>query len=454
MTITMTPHETGTCEQTTMEKWSDSKNGVVAADVTENPDDRTLADFLDSDEPDITAKTLPFLGYIDGLKEKGDYSYHRTLSCACTNRTVIEDSLLGDRRDMIVMFSNNYLGLNTRPEVIEAACRATQKYGSGMGGSRFFSGTYDLLNQLEAQLADFERQREAMVFTTGYQANVGVISALLRKRDVAFIDRLSHASIIDGCRLAGCSLWTFRHNDMNSLEKLLSFHAHKYRGKLIIVEGIFSMDGDMAPLPEILDLAAKYGTRVMVDEAHATGVVGPKGRGTVEYFNADSRVDIVMGTFSKIFAATGGYIAASREIVNYVRHYGRSYMFSASPTPATVASVLAALNIVKREPELRLRLWENIRYFHKELKQRGFTVYPDPPQSAIVTIPLGCPDGVVHAMSKDIFDEGILMSSVVYPAVPKNKGRLRISLSATHTREDMDRTLDALTKVGRKFAIV
>jgi glycine C-acetyltransferase len=412
-----------------------------------NSDDYTLADFLESEDSDLFQKATSFTAFLDDWTNKGTYSYHRLATSANTNRTMIRDRETCEEQQMVVMASNNYLGLNTHPEVVKAACDAIAKYGTGTCGSRFLSGTYDLVEELERKLAAFEGKESAVVFTSGYQANVGTISALLRHKDLAFIDRLCHASIIDGCRLSGCKMHTFRHNDMDDLKKLLERCDGKEGGKLIIVDGIFSMDGDMAPLADIVKLAGKHGARVMVDEAHATGVVGPTGRGTVEYFGVKGEVDIVLGTFSKTFAATGGFIATSREVANYVRHYGRSYMFSASPTPAAVATVLKGLEIIDKEPQLRERLWENIRYFHGELKRLGFNVFPDPPASAVLTIEIG-PDIKVREMSKAVYSKGIFMSTVAYPAVPRDKGKLRISLSAKHTREDLDKALTFLAEVG------
>lgn len=413
----------------------------------------TLLDFLDSPEPDVFAKAAPFYMYIEDLKRKGFYSYHRTLVAPCASRTTIRDVGAAGERSMVVMTSNSYLGLNTRPEPLAAAQRALERFGTGMCGSRFLSGTYDLVVELERQLAEFERFEDAAVFTTGYQANVGVISALMRTKDVVFMDRLSHASIVDGCRVAGCAFHTYRHNDMRSLERLLHRYAPRFRGKMIIAEGVFSMDGDRAPLPELVELAKRYGARLMVDEAHGTGVLGASGRGAIEHFGLDGRVDIVVGTFSKTLGVIGGYMASSKEVVNYVRHYGRSYMFSASPTPAIAASALEALRILRREPHLRAALWANIRYLWNGLCTLGFDVYPSPPESAILTVRIGS-DAMVHAMSKDLYDAGIFMSSVVYPAVSPNQGRLRLSVSAAHAREDLDTVLTVLGSIGRTYGII
>jgi len=418
-----------------------------------NSDKFTLVDFLESPNGDLFGKAELFYAFLDDWKDRGTYSYHRELTSSCGTRAKIRDRGTGKERDFIVLASNNYLGLNTRPEVIEAGRRALEKYGSGMCGSRFLSGTYDLVTRLEERLAEFEHRESAVVFTTGYQANVGTISALLRPRDVAVIDRLCHASIVDGCRLSGAPFRTFRHNNAEDLERLLSRLAPRYRGKFVIVDGVFSMDGDLAQLPEIMEVARRYKARVMVDEAHGTGVVGPNGRGCAEYYGLYRDVDISLGTFSKTLAGTGGFIAASKDVTDYVRHYGRSYMFSASPTPVVVATVLAALELMMREPELRQKLWQNIRYFHGRLKTLGFEVFPDPPQSAIMTVVVG-PDVTVRRLSKSLYQKGLFVSTVAYPSVPRDQGKLRISLSAAHSRSDLDEALGILSDVGKEFRLI
>jgi glycine C-acetyltransferase len=354
-----------------------------------NSDDYTMADFYGESGGDIFAKAAPLHAFINDWQRKGTYTYRRLLTSACANSAIVDGYGPEAGKRMIMLASNNYLGLNVRPEVIEAATEAIKIYGTGMCGAPFLNGTYDLLTRLEARLAEFEHREAAVVFTTGYQTNVGAITALMRSKDIVLIDRLSHASIVDGCRLAHCAFRSFKHNNMSSLESLLKTVEGKYEGKLIVVDGVFSMDGDLAAIPRIVELAKQYGARVMIDEAHGTGVLGPTGRGSVEHFGLSDKVDIIMGTFSKTLGSTGGYIAASEEVVDYVRHYARPYIFSASPTPASVAAVLAGLDIVEGEPHLRERLWENIRYFHNGLKRLGFSVFPDPPESAVMVIIVG-----------------------------------------------------------------
>jgi glycine C-acetyltransferase len=291
------------------------------------------------------------------------------------------------------------------------------------------------------------------VFSTGYSANVGAISGLIRTGDVVLIDRLDHASIIDGCRLAGGNFRTFKHNDMKSLEMQLKKCESAFKGKLIVVDGVFSMDGNLTNLPEIVKLAGRYGARVMVDEAHGTGVLGEHGGGTTDHFDLQGKVDLVMGTFSKALASTGGFVASTKEVVNYLRYYARSYSFSAAPTPAIIASVLAGLDVIKEEPELRRKLWDNVHYMHDNLKALGFDVYPSRPESAIMIITIG--DEVkLRKMSKEVHEAGIYVNPVPFPAVPKNMSRFRFSLMSTHTREDIDETLDVFKKVGKKYGVI
>lgn len=418
-----------------------------------NSEEHCIADFHTIEGDDLFAKTRLFGEFLTDWKQKGNYAYHRILTGECTRRAEIFEPETTCLREMTVLCSNNYLGLNTRPEVKLAAEEALKKYGTGMSGSRFLSGTYDLVVELERQLAAFEQTESAAVFTSGYQANVGTLSALMRPKDVAVIDHLAHASMVDGCRLAQCNLRTFRHNDVNHLEKVLKKCEGLYAGKMIVVDGVFSMDGDRAPLPDILRLAEQYGARVMVDEAHGTGVLGAHGAGTLEHYGLKGRADVVIGTFSKAFCATGGFVAASRDIVEYIRHYGRAYTFSASPSPSVMASVLAGLNIIRTEPALRDQLWANIRHLHAGLKSIGLKVYPDPPESAILTVLVG-PDQLTYTLSKDLYEQGVFASTVAHPVVPPNRGTLRISLSALHTRDDLDRVLEIMAGMAGKYRLI
>ncbi|HOW27516.1 MAG TPA: aminotransferase class I/II-fold pyridoxal phosphate-dependent enzyme [Elusimicrobiota bacterium] len=416
-------------------------------------DHYTMADFVEQDDPDLFAKARSYYAFIEDWKRKKTHFYLRRLLSACRNRVTVLDNLTDRPREMIMMGSNNYLGLSTHPKVIEAGQKALAKYGSGLCGAPHMNGLCDLVRELEVRLARLKSCEDAMVFSTGYSANVGSVSALIRSKDVALMDRWDHASIIDGCRLSGGNFRAFRHNDMGHLETLLQRCRHKFMGKLVVVDGVFSMDGDLAPLPEIVRLARLYGARVLVDDAHATGVLGSHGGGTTDHFHLEGQVDLVMGTFSKSLGCTGGFVAGNKEAVHYIRYYARSYMFSAGITPAVVATALAALQVMEEEPERRKQLWENTRYLHDNLKAMGYTVFPSPPESAILIITIG--DNVkLRQMSREIHEGGVFVNAVPYPAVPLEKCCFRFSVMATHTRDDLDRTLDVMRKAGLEHGLL
>jgi 8-amino-7-oxononanoate synthase len=410
---------------------------------------QTLGDFVSSEDPDLFSKAQDFSEFLADWKANGSYSYHLKVTSACQRTTTIRDRASGREREFIVMASSNYLGLNQHPDVVAAAHAATDRFGSGTCGSRLLSGNYDIVTELEEDLADFEGKPAAMVFTSGYQANVGTISALLREDDVAYIDKLCHASIIDGCKLAGCAIRPFRHNTPESLRTLLKRSRAKYKGALLIVDGVFSMDGDLAPLPALIQLAKEYECRILVDEAHGTGVVGPTGRGVTEHFGVKDDVDITLGTFSKSLAATGGFIAADTHVVDYVRHYARSYFFSASPTPAVAASVKAALHVMRTEPERLKKLWHNIHYFADQLKTAGVPIYPDPPTAAIITVPIG-PDDKARAISRTIYEAGLFVCTASYPGVAQGHAILRLSLSSLHRQGDLEAAATIIANAFRQ----
>jgi len=352
-------------------------------------------------------------------------------------------------RKMIMVGSNNYLGLTNHPKVKEAAIEAIKKYGTGCAGSRFLNGTLDIHVNLEEKLARFMGKEAALIFSTGFQVNLGVISALVGKDDVVIIDKMDHASIIDGCRLSFGEIRKFRHNDMTDLERILN--EYEERDKLIVVDGVFSMEGDIANLPEIVSLAKKYGARIMVDDAHSIGVLGKNGRGTAEHFGLENEVDLIMGTYSKSLASIGGFISGSADIIHYIKHLARSFIFSASPPPASVASVSAALDIIENEPERREKLWKNTRKMLKGFKELGFEVGPS--QTPIIPIVVG-EDQDAFTMAMMIQEEGVFANVAVTPAVPAGRALIRTSYMATHTDEQLDRVLKAFEKVGKALGLI
>ena len=355
---------------------------------------------------------------------------------------------VGGKR-VIMAGSNNYLGLTSHPRVKEAAIKAVEKFGSGCAGSRFLNGNLEIHEELERKLARFFRQEAAVVFSTGYQTNLGTIAALVGRNDVAIIDKYDHASIIDGCRLSFGKVKKYRHNDMRDLERVLQ--DCKDQGKLIIVDGVFSMEGDIADLPAIVREAKAHGARVMVDDAHGIGVLGDGGRGTAEHFGLEHDVDLIMGTYSKSLAAIGGFIAGAADIVNYIKHVGRSMIFSASLPPSLVASVSVALDIIEEQPQLREQLWNNTRKMLDGYKKLGY----DTGQSETPIIPIMIKDGIkVYEMCRYLFEEGVFVNPVVSPAVPPGRELLRTSCMATHTEEQLDKVLDAFARVGKKLGVI
>ncbi len=334
----------------------------------------------------------------------GLYPYFRAIESAQ------EPEVIVDGRKMIMLGSNNYLGLTNHPKVKEAAIAAVKQYGSGCAGSRFLNGTLDIHVKLEDKLASFFRKEAALTFSTGYMTNLGIISSLAGKDDVVIVDKLDHASIMDACRLSFAEMKKFRHNDMQSLEYVLS--ECNGRSKLVVVDGVYSMEGDIAPLPDILTLCRKYGARLMVDDAHGIGVLGATGRGTAEHFGLEADVDIIMGTYSKSMASIGGFAAASEDVIHYIKHHARPLIFSASPPPASVASVIAALDIIDAEPERRERLWRNTNKMMTAFKSMGFDT--GAAETPIIPLMMG---GMERAfmMWKILGEGGVFVTPVVPP---------------------------------------
>jgi glycine C-acetyltransferase len=366
----------------------------------------------------------------------------REIVSAADREVTVVDPYTGLPGRMLMFGSNNYLGLANHRVVKERALLAVGKYGAGIGGPPLLNGMTKLHRELEERLAALKRCEDAMIFSSGYAANVGLVSGLLNPRDTMFYDGYSHASFCDGIRLGDVQSYRFPHNDTDGLQAMLAGHDGK-GDRFVGVEGVYSMDGDLAPLDRIVKICRSHDALLMVDDAHGTGVMGPTGAGTSEHFGLEGAVDIVMGTFSKTFAVTGGFVAASRSIVNYLRFFARSYMFSASLPPAAIATVIAGLDVIDLEPELLTRLRENVRYAALGLQALGIDAHPE---AAI--IPLRVPAGMdIRRASAEFHRMGVFVNSVEYPAVPVSQQRFRISLMATHTRQDIDRLLAAVEEV-------
>ena len=370
-------------------------------------------------------------------REAGYYPYFHEL----TSKQDIVVEMEG--KQMIMIGSNNYLGLTSHPEVIKAAIDATNAYGTGVSGSRFLNGTTNLHRELENELAAFLNKEDCTIFSTGFQSNLGIISAIAGRNDIIFSDKENHASIYDGTRLSYAEVIRYEHSDMEDLEKKLA-KAPENKGKLIITDGVFSMSGDIAKLPEIVTLAKKYGARVMVDDAHGLGVMGKCGRGTAEHFGLEKEVDIIMGTFSKSLASLGGYVAAESDVVDYIRHNSRPYIFSAAIPPSNTAAALAALRILKREPERVTALHDIAEYMRKGLIAKGLKIKDS--KTPIIPIYTFMPLRTMLACNT-LFENGVYVNPVLPPATPLGECLIRTSYTATHTKELMDIAIDKIVEV-------
>ncbi|MGD8719920.1 MAG: aminotransferase class I/II-fold pyridoxal phosphate-dependent enzyme [Candidatus Zixiibacteriota bacterium] len=362
-----------------------------------------------------------------------------------------DPEVICEGKKMIMVGSNNYLGLTSHPKLKEAAIEATKEFGVGCVGSRFLNGTLSLHIELEERLAKFCRKEAALVFSTGMQTNLGAISALVGKRDVVITDKYDHGSIIDGCRLSYGRMKRFRHNDMHDLERVLKSHTTDEGGALIVVDGVFSMEGDICDLPSIVRLAREHGARVLVDDAHGIGALGPRGAGVADYFDLEDEVDIIVGTFSKSFACVGGFAAASEEVCHYLKHFARSMIFSASLPPANVASVIAALDIIESEPERRERLAEVSEKMRDGLRALGY----DTGESTTPIIPVIVGDDLTaRALWRNLYDRGIFTTPVMTPAVPENRALIRVSCMATLSDDHVQRVLDAFAAAGKEMGLL
>jgi glycine C-acetyltransferase len=416
----------------------------------------SLVDYIDFQLPvkDLFAKAYALEKWIDYLHETNQYFYRRVGCGPITNRTVVKCHD-GITRPMVMMGGNSYFELNNHPEVKKASIEAIEKYGTGTGGAPLLSGTFDIHQKLEQKLAEFKSCEAAMVFSSGFQTNYSLITGLLRSNDAVINDIFNHASIVEGCMGAKAKYSTyvdfFVHNNMRSLhKKLIAADCRCSGGKMVIVDGVFSMDGDIAKLPEICELARSFDAKVVVDDAHATGILGPNGKGTAEYFGLEGKIDLIVGTFSKTFGCIGGFIAGKKTIIDYLRKYAPGYIFSTSMAPGDAAAVLKSLEIIAKDGSYRNKLWHNTNYMHYELKKMGFNIHG----SETPIIPIAIPNDKAWGISYDLQLRNVFINPIVYPAVNRKKARLRISLMASHTQNDLDKTLSALKYVGKKFGII
>jgi len=382
---------------------------------------------------------------IEGLKEQGLYNRIRTIGSAQGAWLTV------DGKNVLNFCSNNYLGLANHPKIVEAAKEGTKKYGVGPAAVRSIAGTMDLHVQLEQRLAAFKGAEDVITFQSGFTANLGTISALVGKEDVIFSDRLNHASIIDGCRLSGAKIVAYEHNDPGALDDAIKEHASNFRRALIITDGVFSMDGDIAPLPALVEVAKKYDILFMVDDAHGEGVLGKGGRGIVDHFGLHGQVDIEVGTMSKAFGVVGGMVAGDKVIIEWLRQRGRPFLFSSAVTAPDAAACLAAVDLLEESTELVDKLWANAKYFKAEMKKLGFDTGVS--ETPITPVMLG-EAPLAQQFSRELFEEGVFAMAIGFPTVAKGKARIRVMISAAHDNDDLGKGLEAFGKVGKKLEVI
>lgn len=378
------------------------------------------------------------------MKDEKRYFYLKSIDGASGSRVTI------DGREMIMFASYNYLGLITHPKIKKAAIDAIEKYGTGAAGVRLLAGTTKIHEKLEATIAKFKKAEDAVTYSSGYVTNLAAITTLCQRGDLVIIDKLDHASIIDGCFLSGATHRSYLHNDMKSLERILA-NSNNYVNKMIIVDAVYSMDGDVADLPEISRLAKKYHAKVMVDEAHSIGVLGKTGHGIEEHFGLKGVVDIHMGTLSKTIPSIGGYLAGEKDLITYLKHNSRPFIFSASLPPVAAATAIACLEVIEDEPERVTNLQKNIRQFKDGLNSMGYNTMNS--TTSIVPILIGEEEETLK-LCKIVNDEGIFICPILFPAIPKGTNRLRAHVQATHTSKDIDKALDIFERAGRKLRLV
>jgi len=382
---------------------------------------------------------------LEQWRQEGTYQRLRVLQ----SESAAESTF--DGKQVINLASNNYLGLTTHPKLREAAIAATEKYGVGSGAVRTISGTMSIHLQLEERIADFKHSEACVVFQSGFAANAGTVSALLTPEDHIISDELNHASIIDGCRLSRAKIHVFPHKDAAAAEKILTELDSVPGRKLVITDGVFSMDGDIGALPGLTEAAEKHGAIMMVDDAHSSGVLGRNGRGTIDHFNLHGRVQVQVGTLSKAIGVLGGYVCGSRDLIEFLYHRARPFLFSTSHPPAVAAACLAAFDVLEQEPERIEMLWDNTRYFKKGLTEAGFNTGIS--ETPITPVIVG-DAAAAHQLSRELFAEGVLATGIGFPTVPKGRARVRTIVTATHTKAELDEALEVFRKVGKKMGIL
>ncbi|CAM3235163.1 pyridoxal phosphate-dependent aminotransferase family protein [Rhodothermus bifroesti] len=423
---------------------------IPMSDTVHNPQDRLAVPQVSTAEPSLFVKCHRFFdptGDYARVRAAGLYPYFRPIERNEGTRAIING------REVIMAGSNNYLGLTSDPRVKEAAIEAIRKYGTGCTGSRFLNGTLDLHLELEARLARFMGREACILFSTGYMTNMGVIQALTSKNDIIFSDKDNHASIVAGTQVSLATTVRYRHNDLNHLRRLLERAQleHPEAGKLIVTDGVFSMSGVIARVPELVELAEEFGAALMLDDAHAVGVIGPGGRGSAAYFGLEHKAHLTVGTFSKSFASLGGFCVGDRDVIEYIRHTSSAHIFSASMPPANVATVLKCLDILESEPERLERLWKISDYMREGFRSAGFNVWNS--QTPIIPVVIG--DMMTcFRFWRDLLEEGVFVNAVVPPAVPQGQALMRTSFMATHTDEELDYILEAFYRVGKRHGVI
>lgn len=413
-------------------------------------DGRTMKDFAEQRDRDLYAKVRSFNAFYRERKADHLYWYGMALHSPCKNRAIIHDELTGQKREFLMFASNNYLGLANDPRVVDAICDATRSYGATNTGCRLIGGTNMLHKELERRLAKLKGREACIVYPSGYSANVGCISALAKTNDAVIADKLNHMSILDGCKLSGASRKIYQHNDMEDLARVIDRALEQSDGALIVTDGVFSMHGDICKLPDIVRIAKKRGAKVLVDDAHATGVIGKRGSGTAEHFNLKSEVDLELGTMSKALAGLGGFVVGEGEVVEYLRFYSNSYVFAANIPAGVAAGLIASIDVMEKEPERLTKLWTNIRHLTSRLTAAGFDLGGT--ESAIIPIVVG-DDRSALELGRAVRQRGLFCQTVVYPGVAVGDARLRVSVTSEHTSEDLDLAADIFIDAAREVGV-